>query len=122
MAIDMSGMIDGNFTSTTVTLISSVDGDYDSDGIWNDGATTTTTFKAAIQPVNPKEIVGLDLGSERVDDMRKIYPASNIDFKLSPCMTLQFDDGLGVKTYRIVKSDIRPWHSYVKIICEVIDE
>ncbi len=122
MPIDMAGTIDGNFASTTVTLIQAPDGDYDDDGIWDDGTTTTTTFKACIQPVSPKEIVDLELGSQRITDMRNVYPVSSINFELSPFMRVQFDDGLGVREYRIVKSDIRPWNNYYKIIVEVTND
>lgn len=122
MAIDMSGTIDGTFTSLTVTLLSTLDGDYDSDGIWQDGTESQTTFQANVQPVSDKELESLELGSERINDVRRVYPASSVTFKLSPYMKLQFDEGSGVKTYRIVKSDVRPWNNYAKIICEVIDD
>jgi len=54
--------------------------------------------------------------------MRNVYPVSSINFKLSPFMRVQFDDGLGVREYRIVKSDIRPWNNYYKIIVEVTND
>lgn len=41
---------------TTLTARRPYNGHYDSDGKWNRGSESQFTFKASVQPVNPKEL------------------------------------------------------------------
>ena len=117
----MSGVV-SDFANVTCTLIDASNGDYDSDGLWDDGEIVETTFKAAVQPMNEKEIESLEFSSQRVIGSIKIYPEFYQYFQLSPYMRIKVDLGSGMREYRIVKTDLRPWNSYAKIICNLLDE
>ena len=121
MAINMAGVV-GNFAQIQCTLITENDGDYDSNGIWEAGASIETTFRACVSPHNTKEIETLDLGSERVAESFSVYPENFIQFKMSPYIRIKMDLGDGEQTYRVVQADVRPWNSYCKIVCNLMDE
>ena len=121
MALDMTGVV-GNFARVACTLVTEDDGDYDSDGIWQSGGTTETSFNACVAPYHNKEIETLDLGSERVIGAFSVYPEHFIQFKMSPYIRIKMDLGGGERTYRVVQTDVRPWNNYCKIMCNLLDE
>jgi hypothetical protein len=122
MSLDMLGFIDADFQSIPANQISVAGGDYDSDGIWADGAETVLPYTVNIQSLNDREINNLNIGGERVEDYRKIY-VNNGDFhSLSPKAFWEFDaNNVGVQRYKVIKSDIRKWRRYAKIMVVLID-
>ena len=122
MSLDMSGFIDADFQSIPANQISATGGDYDSDGIWQDGAETSQPYIVNIQQLNDRELNNLPLGGERVEDYRKIYINDGDFHALSPNAFWEFDaNNIGVQRYKVVKSDIRVWRSYARITVVLID-
>lgn len=115
--LDMSGTVDDVFTSVPVTRIATAPGGY-VDGIYVSGGTTTTVHPlATIQPVSERDIRTLDLGGERIEDMRKVYLNDGTTTNLTPADELQF---LGQR-WKQMQTDNRPWRNYCKCIVVRID-
>ena len=49
MTLDMRGHIDSTFQSGPATRTARTDGGYDADGIWQDGASVTTSHTVTVQ-------------------------------------------------------------------------
>jgi hypothetical protein len=122
MTLDMGGFIDADFQSIPANQISVAGGDYDSDGIWEDGTETPLPYVVTIQPLNDRELNNLNIGGERVEDYRKIYVNDGDFHALNPKAFWEFDaNNVGVQRYKVIKSDIRVWRSYAKIMVALID-
>lgn len=116
--LDMGGHIDGVFRSQRVAVKAYTQGHRDAEGIWVPGTTVTAGYDANIQPLNDREIDNLMRAGVRVLDPRKLYINSGDLTKLELSHDVEF---LGQR-WRIVRSDIRPWRSYAKIIVSRYDE
>lgn len=122
MSLSMLGHIDSTFKSIDANQISVSGGDYDSDGIWQDGTETELPYTVTIQKLNDRELNNLNLGGERVQDYRKIYVNSGDFHALSPSSFWEFNaNNVGIQRYKVIKSDIRVWRSYAKITVALID-
>lgn len=58
--IDVAIAIDGE--AVNVSLMRLAAGDYDADGNWIDGTSTTSTIRAAIQPASGRQLMDLPDG------------------------------------------------------------
>ena len=56
MSLSMLGHIDSTFVSIDANQITVTGGDYDSDGIWQDGTETELPYTVTIQPLNEPRI------------------------------------------------------------------
>ena len=119
MSLDMRGHIDSVFRSTPATRISYSPGGY-VDGVWVDGIPTQSPHTVTLQPLNNKEIQQLQIGAERVGDVRKIYVNDGDLYSITPSDDWAFDavDGL----FKSIALDNRPWHNYCKVIVSRYDQ
>ena len=116
--LDMGGHIDSVFASQSVVVKAYTQGGYDAEGIWVDGAPSSETYTANIQPLNDREIDNLMRAGIRVLDPRKLYINSGDLEKLKLTNDVEF---LGQK-WRIIRSDIRPWRTYAKVVVSRYDD
>ena len=118
----MLGHIDANFVSMDANQITVTGGDYDDDGIWQDGTEIASPYSATIQPLNSREINNLNIGGERVNDYRKIYVNEGDFHALSPSAYWEFDaNNAGIQRYKVYQSDIRVSRAYAKLVVVLID-
>lgn len=116
--LDFAGHIDGVFQSAPVTVKAYTEGHYDDDGIWVPGAAINETYTANIQPLNDREMDNLMRAGIRLLDPRKVYINSGDLEKLLLTYDMEF---LGAK-WKIIRSDIRPWRTYAKIVVSRYDD
>lgn len=116
--LDMGGHVDDVFRSPDVEVKAYTQGYYDDDGIWVPGTATSETYTANIQPLNEREIDNLMRAGIRLLDPRKIYINSGDLTKLKLTYDMEF---LGAK-WKIIRSDIRPWRTYAKIVVSRYDD
>ena len=119
MSLDMLGHIDDCFQSVPANRTASIGGSY-VDGLWVDGTDTVTPHKVTVQPVTEKEIDSLDIGQERIGDMRKIYVNDGDLYSIAEADTWKLTGIDG--TFRCVKLDNRPWRNYCKAIVVRLDD
>lgn len=116
--LDMGGHIDDVFASPPVEVTAFTQGDYDDEGIWVPGTPISEAYTATVQPLNDREADNLMRAGVRVLDPRKVYINSGDLEKLKLTFDMEF---LGQR-WKIVKSDIRPWRTYAKVIVSRYDE
>lgn len=116
--LDMGGHIDDVFASPPVEVKAFTEGDYDDEGIWVPGAPINEAYTATVQPLNDREADNLMRAGVRVLDPRKVYINSGDLEKLKLTFDMEF---LGQR-WKIIKSDIRPWRTYAKVIVSRYDE
>ncbi|BAN16834.1 hypothetical protein X848_gp24 [Edwardsiella phage PEi21] len=115
--LNMNGMIDTVFRSTSATSVTT-GGSY-VDGVWVPGDSQRVTFNNVnIQPLNNKEIQFLQIGAERISNVMKLYindaRAANIDLWCNWEI-----DGI---VYKTIQLDNRPWRTYCKLMVERVDD
>lgn len=115
--LDMAGHVDDVFKSQPVTVKAYTQGHYDVDGIWVPGTEVDETYTANVQPLNEREIDNLMRAGVRLLDPRKIYINSGDLTKLVLSYDMQFLGAL----WKIIRSDIRPWRTYAKIVVSRYD-
>lgn len=116
-ALDMYGFIDSVFTSVPAIRISKNGGDYDDDGIWEDGIESRHNHAVNIQQASDREIDFLSQGGERITDARRIYINDGVDASISPSDIWEF---LGQR-WKCISMDNKHWRSYCKVIVSRID-
>lgn len=115
--LDFANHIDSVFKSDSVMVKAYTQGYRDADGIWVPGTPITEDYTANIQPLSDRELDNLIRAGLRILDPRKIYINSGDLEKLELANDVEF---LGQK-WRIVRSDIRPWRTYAKLIVSRYD-
>lgn len=115
--LDMGGHIDGVFASPPVTVRAYTQGGYDEEGIWVPGTPIEETYTATIQPLTDREIDNLMRAGVRLLDPRRVYINSGDLEKLRLVSDVEF---LGQR-WLIIRSDIRSWRTYAKIIVSRYD-
>lgn len=118
MPLNMGNHIDDVFQSQLVIIKAYTAGGYDADGIWVPGAPTEETYAANIQPLDARTEDNLMRAGIRLLDPRKVYINSGDLEKLKITFDLEF---LGQR-WKIVRSDIRPWRTYAKLVVSRYDE
>lgn len=123
-ALDFYGFVDNTFQSLTpATRTSRSGGAYDTNGIWVEGTPTETTHKVNIQPVSNRETSFLNLGADRVHDVRKVYVTDGDLYNISEADTWVFESGQGVDgTYETISVDNRVGFNYCKVIVSRKDD
>lgn len=115
-ALNMGGHIDGVFRTVPVTVTHESGGYVD--GIYVESSSVSSTFQnVTIQPLNDKELDFILRANERITDARKLYINSGNFDALVLGATARFLD----QDWKIIKTDVRPWRNYAKIIVDRID-
>lgn len=115
--LSMTGHIDDVFSSGSVTVKAYTEGHYDGDGIWVLGTEIDEDYTATIQPLNEREVDNLMRAGIRLLDPRKIYINSGDLTKLILSYDMQFLGAL----WKIIRSDLRPWRTYAKVVVSRYD-
>lgn len=113
MSLSMAGHIDSVFQSVPAILNARAGGTY-VDGIWVGSPWEYIPYIVNLQPLNEREIDNLFRGGERIVDGRKVY-INNGDLsklKLGNNFTILNSQ------WKVVKSDVREWRNYAKIIID----
>lgn len=118
MPLSMGNHIDDVFQSSPVTIKAYTAGQYDADGIWVPGTATEEVYTANIQPLDARTEDNLMRAGIRLLDPRKVYINSGDLEKLQISFDLEF---LGQR-WKIVRSDIRPWRTYARLVVSRYDE
>lgn len=118
MSLDFAGHIDSVFRSESVQIKAYTEGKRDSDGIWVPGTPVTEDYTATIQHLGERELDNLIRAGLRILDPRKIYINSGDLDKLQLANDVEFLN----QKWRIVRSDIRPWRTYAKLIVSRYDD
>lgn len=118
MSLLMGGQIDGVFQTVTVELRNEIGGGY-VNGIWVDGTIEVTQFpRVTIQPLSDRELENLFRAGQRIVDGRKLYVNNGDLTKFELAQDVWFSG----QKWKIVKSDIRAWRQYAKIMVSRYDE
>jgi len=117
----MLGHIDSTFRSISASRVEKT-GAYDGDGIWQETTSISSSHSVNIQPLNNRELQNLDIGGERINDVRKIYVNDGDLNNIKPSDLWQFDEGHGVQVYKTIALDCRPWNNYCKAIVSRNDD
>lgn len=117
MSLSMLGHIDDVFESFDAERITKAGGDYE-DGIWVPKPETRGSYVVNVQPLKDREIFNLNIGAERVSDIRKIYVNEGDLEDIT-----QNDDWtfLGQR-WKTIQLDNRPWRDYCRVIVERYDD
>ena len=116
--LDMGGHIDDVFASPAVVVRAYTQGRRDEHGIWKPGLPIEESYTATAQPLSEREADNLMRAGVRLLDPRKVYINSGDLEKLVPVAEMEF---LGQR-WRIVRTDIRPWRTYAKVVVTRYDE
>jgi len=116
--LDMFGTIDDAF-GTVVSTRTPIIAGY-ADGLPSVTYGVPTQHKVTIQPLSDRDINSLDMGGERVIDMRKIYVNDGDLYSIRPADEWIFTGIDG--TFKSIQSDLRPWRNYAKIIVSRTDD
>ncbi len=119
MSLSMQGHIDPVFKSVDAVRIKRAQGGY-VEGLYVEGQETRVPHTVTIQPLSDKELRFLDMGGERVGDLRKIYVNSGDLQSITLLDQWRFDTITGL--FKTIKLDNRYWRDYCKIIVSKIDE
>lgn len=115
-ALSMGGHIDGVFRTVAVD-VTVLAGGY-VDGIWTETGAAASEFNdVTIQPLSDRELDFALRTNERITDTRKLYINSGNFAALVLGATARFSD----QDWKIIKTDVRPWRNYAKIIVDRID-
>lgn len=120
MILDMAGFVDDTFQSAIATRIPQ-SGSY-VNGKWQATAGSQEQHSVTIQPVSEREIQNLGKGGERLVDVRRIYVNDGTLASIGPSDIWKFDAGQGLKQWKAIKLDCRPWRNYCKVIVSRIDD
>lgn len=118
MSLNMYGHIDSVFKSTDVVVTYRDQGEYGPDGIWIPGPAQTESYVANIQPLSDRKLDNLLRAGQRIVDGRHVYINTGDFEKLALAQEMSF---LGQR-WKIVESDVRPWHKYARIVASRFDD
>lgn len=115
MSLEMSGHIDDFFRSVPATY--SVKSTGYVEGLPTESFSKPVDFIVNVQPLNDRDINSLNLGNQRIIDLRKIY-VNDGDLPIIELNGLwKFLD----QEWKIMSLDNRPFRSYCKAIVARID-
>lgn len=120
-ALDMSGHIDADFKSISVTRIVA-GGAYDDAGIYQPSEGVRESYAASVQPVSGRRLDRMKEGGRRITDARTIYINSGDLASIEPSNEWEFDAGYGVKRWETAALDCRPWRNYCKVTVVRLDD
>lgn len=118
MSLDMFGHIDDTFQSSVATRTANA-GDW-VNGHWVAATGDESMHSVTVQPLSNKEIQTLNIGLERINDVRKIYINDGFGSELKPSDKWTFDNIPG--EFKVIALDYRPWRNYGKIIVSLSDD
>ena len=116
--LDMFGTVDDIFVSVPASRTTRPNAYVD--GLPVTGATTNESHTVNIQPMSLKEIQSLNIGGERINDVRKVYVNDGDLYSISPADDWSFTGVNG--TFKTIHLDNRPWRNYCKIIVSRRDD
>lgn len=116
MSLNMRGHIDSTFKSASVQRISKAGGSY-VDGIWTPAPEMKQSYDANIQPLQNREIESLNIGAERINDIRKLYINIGVEQ-----LSLKDDWSFYGQKWKTVQIDQRDARTYAKVIVERYDD
>lgn len=87
----------------------------------------TDSFNANVQPVSDKEIEFLQIGAERINDVRVIHrnDGKGIEVstpgKLADILVFAETPDKPVTWWKSIATDFRPWHSFCRAVVAKLD-
>lgn len=122
--LDMANHNSGAFITHKIKRVyGRFDGEFDDLGKPIVSTGQTAYHNATIQAASMQELQSLDFGNERTNDARAVYlnDGINPDIKAGDEWYINID-GRGVKQYKCLSLDNRPWRNYCKAILVLLDE
>jgi hypothetical protein len=125
VTFNVRNSIGAHFYTHDVTVLSQHDGSYNEDGVWVQGNTATSTFKANVQPVDYRKRIHLEKDGQRLRDARQIYLSNAEDIRVAPADTVVIydkGDSEPIGEFRVLGTDIRKTRQYCRLIVGIVDE
>lgn len=126
MGLNMRGHVSGPFVTHKGVVLKR----YTSEIIDFEPALTlsyTDTFNANVQPVSDKEIEFLQIGAERINDVRVIHRSDgkgievSTSGKLADILVFAETPDKPVTWWKSIATDFRPWHNFCRAVVAKLD-
>ncbi|MDQ3202571.1 MAG: hypothetical protein M3Q94_10485 [Pseudomonadota bacterium] len=126
MGLNMRGHISGPFITHTGVILNR----YASEIVDFEPVLTLTytdTFNANVQPVSDKEIEFLQIGAERINDVRVIHRNDgkgievSTDGKLADILVFAETPDKPATWWKSIATDYRPWHNFCRAVVAKLD-
>jgi hypothetical protein len=126
MGLNMRGHVSGPFVTHKGVVLKR----YTSDIVDFEPALTlsyTDTFNANVQPVSDKEIEFLQIGAERINDVRVIHRNDgkgievSTEGKLADILVFAETPDKPATWWKSVATDFRPWHNFCRAVVAKLD-
>lgn len=126
MGLNMRGHISGPFITHPGVVLNR----YTSEVIDFEPVITlsyTDTFSANVQPVSDKEIEFLQIGAERINDVRVIHRNDGKGIKVSTAgkladiLVFAETPDEPVTWWKSIATDFRPWHNFCRAVVAKLD-
>jgi hypothetical protein len=127
MGLNMRGHVSGPFITHPGVVLNR----YTSEIIDFEPAITlsyTDTFNANVQPVSDKEIEFLQIGAERINDVRVIHRndgkgiSVSTDGNLADILVFAETTDKPVTWWKSIATDFRPWHNFCRAVVAKLDQ
>jgi hypothetical protein len=125
MTFSVRGSTNNAFYTHEITVSSQHNGSYNEDGVWVQGDTATSNYKANVQPIDYRKRIHLEKDGQRLRDARQIYLSNAEDIRVAPADTVIIYDKVDhalVGEFRVLGVDIRKTRQYCKLIVGIVDE
>ncbi len=119
MSLDMYGFVDDTFESVQAFRTSKTGG-YGVNGRYVGASDIPNPHTVNLQPVSTKDLQSLNIGAERINDVRKIYVNDGDLYSILPSDEWSLTGIEG--TFKTVSLDNRPWRNYCKAIVSRKDD
>lgn len=126
MGLNMRGHVSGPFITHPGVVLNR----YTSEIIDFEPAITlsyTDSFNANVQPVSDKEIEFLQIGAERINDVRVIHRNDGKGIKVSTAgkladiLVFAETPDEPVTWWKSIATDFRPWHNFCRAVVAKLD-
>ncbi len=124
MTFNVRNFLGSAFYTHNIIVSSQHQGAYNNDGVWEQGETATSTYKANVQPIEYRKRVHLEKDGERLRDARCVYISNAQDIRVAPADTVALYDQVDnqfIGDFRVLGVDIRKNRQYCKLYVGIVD-
>ena len=126
MGLNMRGHVSGPFVTHKGVILNRYSSEIvDFEPVF--GLTYTDSFNANVQPVSDKEIEFLQIGAERINDVRVIHRNDgkgievSVPGQLADILVFAETPDKEPTWWKSIATDYRPWHNFCRAVVAKLD-